>query len=56
MGEVPINIQTINWYAGEHLGLGVLQAEAFEYIIRAVDVAYLNIQAEKRDKTSKRGK
>lgn len=56
MGEVPINIQTINWYASDHLGLSLLQAEAFEYVIRAVDVAYLNKQAEKRDKASKRGK
>jgi adenylosuccinate synthase len=53
MGVGPIPMDKIAWEA-ERMGMDLLEQEAFEYVIRAVDVAYLNMQAEKRTKEARR--
>lgn len=53
MAVGPIPTDKIIWEA-ERLEMDILEQEAFEHIIRAVDVAYLNMQAERRDKQAKR--
>lgn len=54
MAEGQIPIRAIAWEA-ERLGLDPLEAEAFEHVIRAVDVAYMMRQAERQKQSSTRG-
>lgn len=54
MAEGLIPISKIDWYASK-LEMDLLEQEAFEYIIRAVDVSSLARQAKKRAKEAKRG-
>lgn len=53
MAEGQIPIRAIAWEA-ERLELDPLEAEAFEYVIRAVDVDYMKRQASKMRKSANR--
>lgn len=50
MAAGPIPLDKIVWYA-ERLELDLLEQEAFEHVIRQVDVHYMNKQAEKVSKS-----
>lgn len=51
----PIPIDKIEWYALQ-LEMDLIEQVAFEYVMRAVDVAYLTKQAEKRAKSARQSK
>ena len=55
MSAGPIPLDKITWYA-ERLDYDLVEQDAFEYVIRTVDVAWLNLQAEAASKRAKRAK
>ncbi len=55
MAVGPIPTDKITWYA-ERLDMDILEADVFEEIIRAIDIAYLTKKSEKTAKAAKRGK
>jgi len=52
MASGPIPSDKIVWFA-ERLEMDLLEQEAFEHVIRAVDAAYMKSQAAKAAKRSK---
>jgi hypothetical protein len=55
MAAGPIPNKAIIWYA-ERLEMDLVEQDAFESTIRQVDVAWLNLQAEKAEVKAKRTK
>lgn len=53
MAEGQIPIRAIAWET-QRLEMDPLEAEAFEYVIRAVDVSYMKRQAAKQRKAQNR--
>lgn len=51
----PIPADKIIWYA-EQLEMDLVEQDAFESVIRQVDVAWLNMQAQAANKRAKRSK
>lgn len=50
MSAGPIPISKIRWYAEEELDLNERETEAFKYVLRHLDIHYLNLQAKKAEK------